>query len=119
MTDAGIQTHGTVGNTVTVFFDDVTGHFNTSNGPHASQAGNLLSAIALADKNHDGHLDILTANTRDGAVSDLLGNGNGTFQGLHNFGVGAQPVALAFGDLNAHGLEFLRAVALFPQPLIR
>ena len=32
MTDAGIQTHGTVGNTVDVLFNDGTGHFNVNNG---------------------------------------------------------------------------------------
>jgi hypothetical protein len=99
MTDAGIQTHGSVGNTVVVYFNDGTGHF-TDTSPLQLQVGNLPSAVALADMNHDGHLDILTANTRDGTVSELLGNGNGTFQGLRNFGVGAQPVAVAVGDLN-------------------
>jgi hypothetical protein len=104
MTDAGIQTHGTVGNTVDVLFNDGTGHFNVNNGPLVLQVGNLPSAITLADMNHDGHLDILTANTKDGTVSELLGNGNGTFQGLRNFGVGGPAVSVAVGDLNGDGI---------------
>ena len=103
VTSSITQVNGQVGSAVVVLFNDGTGNFN-ANLSLVLKVGNQPSAIALADMNHDGHLDILTANTHDGTVSELLGNGNGTFQGLRNFGVGTQPVALAVGDLNGDGI---------------
>jgi hypothetical protein len=63
------------------------------------------NAFALADFNHDGHLDIVTANSATGSntVSVLLGNGNGSFQAARTFNAGPNPVAVAVGDLNSDG----------------
>jgi type II secretory pathway component GspD/PulD (secretin) len=44
--------------------------YTTGNGP---------SAVAVADFNGDGHLDMAVANQTDGTISILQGNGDGTF----------------------------------------
>ena len=80
----------------------------------ATNAGSSLSAVAVADVNGDGKLDLIVAGS-DGSkaarVSVLLGSGNGTFQddpvsrARHTFAVdgGAGPDALAVADLNGDG----------------
>lgn len=61
-------------------------------------------AIAVADFNHDGVLDIVTANassTSDpGSLSLLLGNTNGTFQTAITIPTDIAPTALVVGHFN-------------------
>ena len=52
------------------------GWLNASNSP----AGSYPESVAIGDFNHDGIADMAVANSGDGTVSILLGNGNGTFQ---------------------------------------
>jgi hypothetical protein len=62
--------------------------------------------ILLVDLNGDGALDVITADSfadQDGAVSVLLGNGNGTFQAARSFQAGNTPNGVAVGDLNGDG----------------
>src|SRR6266571_1287907 len=49
-------------------------------------------AIAAGDLNHDGHIDLVTANFSSNSVSVLLGVGNGGFVVYTNYNVGAGPV---------------------------
>jgi hypothetical protein len=42
-------------------------------------AGGKPVFVALADVNHDGRLDLVTANATSNTVSVLLGNGDGSF----------------------------------------
>jgi hypothetical protein len=51
----------------------------------------------------DGRPDLVTANSDDGHVSLLRGNGDGTFQGPRSIPVGEGPGALATADFNADG----------------
>jgi FG-GAP-like repeat/Abnormal spindle-like microcephaly-assoc'd, ASPM-SPD-2-Hydin len=76
-----------------------------------SSEGNTTNAVALADVNGDGHLDILVANgstangNSDGSVAVLLGNGNGTFPTAVTYdsgGLGASGIAVA--DVNGDGV---------------
>lgn len=61
--------------------------------------------IAMADVNHDGKPDLLVANTGDGSVSVLLGNGKGQFVS----GPGSpspcnlNPNDIAVADMNGDG----------------
>ena len=52
-------------------------------------------ALAVADINGDGRLDLITANEFSNDVSVLLGNGDGTFEAPRSIAVGSIPVALA------------------------
>jgi hypothetical protein len=62
-------------------------------------------AIAAADFNGDGKLDLAIANQDDNTVSILLGNGDGTFTPAPGLPVtvGSNPNALAAADLNSDG----------------
>jgi hypothetical protein len=60
-------------------------------------------AVAVADVNRDGHLDLIVANESSNTVSVALGNGNGTFQAAKNFTTGTGPYAVAVADVNGDG----------------
>jgi FG-GAP-like repeat len=60
------------------------------------------NAVASADFNNDGKLDLATANTSN-SVSVLLGKGNGTFQTPVSYPAGQYPLSLAAGDLRNNG----------------
>jgi len=65
--------------------------------------GSLPSAIAVADVNNDGFLDIMTSNYA-GTVSTLLGIGDGTFTRLPDFSAGSICHSIATADLNGDDL---------------
>ncbi|WP_197452220.1 FG-GAP-like repeat-containing protein [Rosistilla carotiformis] len=61
------------------------------------------SAIATADVNNDGNLDLAYTNFYGDTVSILLGTGEGTFQPAQTLAVGTRPSALVFGDIQNDG----------------
>ena len=70
-----------------------------------SVSGNL-SAVASADFNQDGNMDLAVVDNANSAVLILLGNGDGTFRqptAVNTCSTGAQPATLAVGDLNGDG----------------
>ena len=76
---------------------------------YASGGLNPVS-IAVADVNGDGHPDLLVANEcsdincTNGAVSVLLGNGDGTFQGAVSYNSGGvDALSIAVADVNGDG----------------
>jgi hypothetical protein len=75
-----------------------------------SSGGYTALSVAIADFNKDGNLDLAVANQcqdnscQNGAVSVLLGNGNGTFQPAQNFwSAGYKTDSVAVGDFNKDG----------------
>lgn len=104
--------------------DLIVGSFNTSeiavllgNGNGTFQppvlykvgtAVNTPTSLTVGDFNHDGNLDVATANLGDNTVSILLGNGSGS---LTPFGspiaVGSGPKAIRVGDFNGDGYSDL------------
>ncbi|MDQ2711294.1 MAG: FG-GAP-like repeat-containing protein [Acidobacteriota bacterium] len=69
------------------------------------------SSIAVGDLNGDGIPDLAVTNANfcgaAGAVSVLLGNGDGTFQAQQKYAVGESPIAIVIGDLNGDGVPDL------------
>jgi hypothetical protein len=72
-------------------------------GPVNYPVGLGPQAVAAADFNGDGRLDLAVANSGDNTVSVRLGNGDGTFQAAQNFATGLGPRSLAVGDFNGDG----------------
>lgn len=65
--------------------------------------GQSLGAIAAADFNSDGKLDLAVTDFSKNEVFILLGNGDGTFQAPISIPVGTSPVAVAVGDFTNDG----------------
>jgi hypothetical protein len=82
------------------------GNGNGTFGAHvdySTGAGNIPYSVTVADLNHDGKMDVVTANSGTGNVSVLLGNGDGSFGAPATFAVGTSPVSVIAVDLDGDG----------------
>jgi hypothetical protein len=61
------------------------------------------SAVAIADFNKDGRVDLVTVNSAANAITVLLGQGDGTFGPGINYSVGAAPGSVVAADFNNDG----------------
>ena len=86
--------------TVTVLLGRGDGTFAP---PASSTVGNDPASIAVGDFNHDGNLDVATANANDNTVTVLLGRGDGAFLPAVSYPVGRYPYSVAVGDFNNDG----------------
>ncbi|MGI4873913.1 MAG: T9SS type A sorting domain-containing protein [Janthinobacterium lividum] len=67
-------------------------------------AGTYPAAVAVADFNLDGFLDVVTANLSDNTVTVLLNTGTGTYPSPGvTYATGDSPLAVATGDFNKDG----------------
>ncbi len=93
--------------TVAVLLGNGDGSFQ---GPQFFPVGSDPSFVVVSDVNADGRLDVVAVNGgnsspwyNNGSVSVLLGNGDGMFQGAHNYLAGDGPLSVAVSDINADG----------------
>lgn len=83
------------------------GTFNKAASYSLGTTGKDPDSIGAADFNHDGNLDLVTANWDSNTVSVLLGNGDGTFKTAVNYAANDTPYGIAIGDFNGDGnLDF-------------
>jgi hypothetical protein len=92
------------GNSLTILLGNGDGTFTPALGSQVT-VGNGPYAIAVADLNGDGKLDLAIANYLDNTLTLLLGNGDGTFTSASGspLPVGAGPSSIAVGDFNGSG----------------
>lgn len=102
-------------NTVSILPGKGDGTFRTAK-IQTLPTGSLPDAVAVADLNQDGYLDVIVANALDGTLTILPGNGDGTFQpALTETNAGANPVAIVVQDFDGDGYPDL-AIANENEP---
>jgi hypothetical protein len=99
--------------TAGVLLGNGDGTFQAAVSYSSGDVGNAvqISSVAVADVNGDGHPDLLLTSeymgangNNGGAVSALLGNGDGTFQPAVEYPSGGyQTLGVAVGDVNGDG----------------
>ncbi len=72
---------------------------------YSTGAGSQAQALAAADVNGDGTIDLLTANSFANNVGVLLGTGTGTFGTVTTYSTGtnSRPYGIAVADVNGDG----------------
>ncbi len=95
--------------TVSVFLGDGDGKFGKPKDYTAGKADDYLLEAVLDDFNGDGVLDLAVSDTGDqngvgGALSLLLGKGNGTFRPVKEYYAGKFPGLLATGKFTSGSL---------------
>ena len=91
------------GGSIAILFGNGDGTFQEA---VAYPGGVWALSLVAADFNEDKRLDLAFANYADGfgsSVSVVLGNGDGTFQGMVGYLVGQGVGAIAVGDLTGDG----------------
>ena len=99
--DVALNTAGPAGPAVEVLLGKGDGSFQPNH--LILPVGQIPLSVAAGDFDHNGALDLVTANS-NGTVSVLLGNGDGSFRPRIDLAVGGAPRAVAVGDFNGDGL---------------
>lgn len=98
--DVALNTSGPAGPAVEVLLGKGDGSFQPNH--EILSVGQTPLSVAVGDFDHNGALDLVTANSQ-GTLSLLLGNGDGTFRPRADIAVGSTPRAVAVGDFNGDG----------------
>lgn len=98
--DVAVNTAGPAGPAVEVLLGKGDGSFQPNH--QVLSVGQTPLSVAVGDFDHNGALDLVTANSQ-GTLSLLLGNGDGTFRPRVDMAVGGAPRAVAVGDFNGDG----------------
>src|SRR5580704_4403907 len=98
-------------NTVSILLGNGDGTFQAR---QTIAVANSPFALALGDFNRDGNVDIVTANysfyVSPGAVTVLLGNGDGTFQPPVSYPAGQHPYYVVVGKFKRNHVEDLAVI---------
>jgi len=89
-----------LGNQVRVLLNTGTGALQQRS---STNVGPQPKAVAVADVNEDGDLDLVIVDAQEELVRVLRGNGNGSFASAQTHKVGAGPEAVAVGDVDGNG----------------
>src|SRR5262245_54415049 len=101
LTDLALSTSGSPANSaVEVMLGKGDGSFQSNH--LILPVGGIPDAVAAGDFDHNGTLDLVTANG-NGTVSVLLGDGGGSFRPRTDVTVGADARAIVVGDFNGDG----------------
>jgi hypothetical protein len=107
LTTGDLNGDGKAGVAVCTVFNGIDVFLGNGNGTLKSRAeyadGFGSQAIAVADINGDGKVDLVTAGDLARGASVLLGNGDGTFQAPRTTDTATYAVAVAVGDVNGDG----------------
>jgi hypothetical protein len=100
VTNQGIT--ATPGTTVSILLGSGNGSFTAA---ASATVGHAPQGLAISDFNGDGKQDLAVANSGDGTVTTLLGNGAGAFAPSAGspYAVGAGVSAVAVADFNGDG----------------
>jgi hypothetical protein len=90
-------------NTVTIYFGNGDGTFQPPTNADVYQVGNQPLNIVVGDLNHDGYLDLVTADGLGSHISVLLGQANGLFAQAQQYATGGLPQSITIGDFNRDG----------------
>lgn len=98
--DVALNTAGPAGPAVEVLLGKGDGSFQLNH--QILSVGQTPLSVAVGDFDHNGALDLVTANS-NGTLSVLLGNGGGSFRPRTDLTVGGSAHSVAVGDFNGDG----------------
>lgn len=105
--DLVVANFSTIAGGVTFLVGNGDGTFGA---PIRTEVGDFPFAVALADLDQDGILDVVVASFGSNQMSVLLGNGDGGFRLEGSYEVGARPVFVLPRDLDRDGMPDLISV---------
>ena len=103
---------------LSVYLNDGAGHFTLKNNYVIGVSiVHVARALATADLNADGNLDLVVPDISNSTVAVLYGKGDGTFQDPVEFASLYNSTGVAIGDFNKDGKPDIVVAATAPKPL--
>ncbi|MCW3099894.1 MAG: putative Ig proteinputative calcium-binding proteinFG-GAP repeat protein [Chthonomonadaceae bacterium] len=84
-----------------IYYGDGTGHF--TGGPSFGTATANVDQTTVADFNGDGNKDLVIANSNDGSIAVIFGQGGSSYGTPAHYGVGPYPDHLVATDFDGDG----------------